>query len=46
MAEEKEKLIKTTIYLEEEVLEALEEAAREFEKQTDMKWVFISRDHF
>ncbi|MBI4681475.1 MAG: CopG family transcriptional regulator [Nitrospirae bacterium] len=38
MPEEKEKLIKTTVYLEEEVIEALEEAAKEFEKQTGMKW--------
>lgn len=36
--EEKEKLIKTSVYLEEEVLEALEEAAEEFEKTTGMKW--------
>ncbi len=36
--EEHEKLVKTTIYLEEEVIEALEEAAREFEKTTGMKW--------
>jgi hypothetical protein len=36
MAEEK--LVKTTIYLEEEVIEALEEAAEEFERQTGMKW--------
>jgi len=38
MSEEKEKLIKTTIYLEKEVIEAIEEAAKEFEKQTKMKW--------
>lgn len=38
MSEEHEKLIKTSIYLEEEVLEALEEAAKEFGKQTGMKW--------
>ncbi len=38
MEEEKEKLKKTSIYLEEEVLEALEEAASELEKETGMKW--------
>jgi len=38
MKEEKEKLIKTSIYLEEDVIDALEEAAKEFEKTTGMKW--------
>ncbi len=38
MKEEKEKLVRTSVYLEEEVMEALGEAAREFEKQTGMKW--------
>lgn len=33
-----EKLVKTAVYLEEEIIEALEEAAKEFEKQTGMKW--------
>ena len=33
-----EKLKKTSVYLEEEVLEALEEAALELEKETGMKW--------
>jgi hypothetical protein len=33
-----EKLVKTSVYLEEEVLEALEEAARELEKDTNRKW--------
>jgi hypothetical protein len=36
--EEEEKLIKTSVYLEEEVLEALEETTRELEKETGMKW--------
>ena len=34
---EHEKLVKTSVYLEEEVLEALEEAARELEKDTSRK---------
>ncbi len=38
MAEEQEKLVKTSVYLEEEVLEALEETARELEKETKRKW--------
>lgn len=38
MEEEREKLKKTSVYLEEEVLEALEEAALELEKETGMKW--------
>lgn len=38
MAEGHEKLKKTSVYLEEEVLEALEETAREFEKETGQKW--------
>ena len=38
MADEKEKLIKTTIHLEEEVLEALEELAKEYSKETGRKW--------
>jgi len=36
--EEHEKLKKTSIYLEEEVLEALEEAALELRTETGMKW--------
>ena len=35
---EQEKLVKTSVYLEEEVLEALEETARELEKDTNRKW--------
>ena len=38
MEEDHEKLKKTSVYLEEEVLEALEKAALELEKETGMKW--------
>jgi hypothetical protein len=38
MEEDHEKLKKTSVYLEEEVLEALEEAALELEKETGRKW--------
>jgi anaerobic ribonucleoside-triphosphate reductase len=38
MAEEQEKLVKTSVYLEEEVIEALEEAAKELEKETGRRW--------
>jgi hypothetical protein len=38
MEEEQEKLKKTSVYLEEEALEALEETARELESETGMKW--------
>ncbi|HSB32095.1 MAG TPA: hypothetical protein VLD55_10880 [Candidatus Sulfobium mesophilum] len=38
MAEEQEKLVKTSVYLEEEVLEALEETALELEKETGRRW--------
>jgi anaerobic ribonucleoside-triphosphate reductase len=38
MAEEKEKLVKTSLYLEEEVIEALEETAEELEKETGRRW--------
>ena len=38
MEEDSEKLKKTSVYLEEEVLEALEEAALEFQKATGRKW--------
>ena len=38
MSEDQEKLVKTTIYLEEEVLEAIEELAGEFSKETGQKW--------
>ncbi len=36
--EEHEKLVKTSVYLEEEVPEALEEAAAELAKDTGRKW--------
>jgi len=36
--EEREKPVKTSVYLEEEVLEALEEAAHEIAKDTGRKW--------
>jgi hypothetical protein len=38
MEEGHETLKKTSVYLEEEVLEALEETALEFEKETGRKW--------
>ena len=38
METEHEKLRKTSVYLEEEVLEALEEAAREISRETGKKW--------
>ena len=38
MAEEQEKLVKTSVYLEEEVLEALEETALELENETGRRW--------
>lgn len=38
MMEEHEKLVKTSLHLEEEVLEALEELAQEYTKETGKKW--------
>ncbi len=38
MAHEEEKLVKTSVYLEEEVIDALKEAAEELEKETGRKW--------
>ena len=38
METEHEKLTKTSVYLEEEVLEALEEAASEISRETGKKW--------
>lgn len=38
MNEEQEKLVKTSVYLEEEVMEALEEFAKEYSKGTGQKW--------
>jgi hypothetical protein len=36
--DEHEKLVKTSVYLEEEVLEALEEASHDLAKDTGRKW--------
>lgn len=38
MTEEHERLVKTTVYLEEEVLEALEELAEEYSEETGQRW--------
>ncbi len=38
MAEGQEKLVKTSVYLEEEVIEAIEETAKELEKETGRRW--------
>jgi predicted transcriptional regulator len=38
MSEHHEKLRQTTVYLEDEVLEALEELAEEYSKETGQKW--------
>jgi hypothetical protein len=38
MSDEQEKLIRTTIYLEVEVLEALQELAKEYSIETGQKW--------
>jgi hypothetical protein len=38
MSEEHERLVKTSLHLEEEVLEALEELAAEYTKETGKKW--------
>jgi anaerobic ribonucleoside-triphosphate reductase len=38
MAHEEEKLVKTSVYLEEEVIDALRETAEELEKETGRKW--------
>lgn len=38
MSQEAEKLVKTSVYLEDEVIEALEETALELEKETGRKW--------
>lgn len=38
MSEEQEKLVRTTVYLEEDVLEALEDLVREYSKETGQKW--------
>ena len=38
MESEDEKLIKTSFFIEEEVMEALGETAKELEKETGKKW--------
>ena len=38
MTEEQEKLVKTSFYIEEEMIEALEELAVEYSKETGRKW--------
>jgi len=38
MSEEKEKLVKFTVYLEEEMIEALEEFAEKYSKETGKRW--------
>ncbi len=38
MSTEHERLKKTSVYLEEEVLESLEELAKEYSKETGQKW--------
>ncbi len=38
MEDPREKMVKTSVYLEEEVKEALEETARELAKETGKKW--------
>jgi hypothetical protein len=38
MTEEHEKLVKTTVHLEPEVMEALEEVAKEYSAETGQKW--------
>lgn len=38
MAEEAEKLVKMSVYLEEEVIEALAETAEELERETGRRW--------
>lgn len=38
MGHDHEKLVRTTVFLEEEVLEAIEELAEEYSKDTGQKW--------
>ncbi len=38
MTEGHEKLVKTSIYLEEEILEALDDFARKYSEETGQKW--------
>jgi Holliday junction resolvase len=38
MSEDHEKLVKTSVYIEEEVIEALEEFAEKYSGETGQKW--------
>ncbi len=38
MAEEYERLVRISVHLEEEVIEALEQVAREYSTETGQKW--------
>ena len=38
MENQDEKLVKTSVYLEEEVMEALAETAKELQEETGRKW--------
>ncbi len=38
MGEEHEKLVKTSVHLEEEIVQALEEVAEEYSRETGQKW--------
>ncbi len=38
MTEEDERLVKTSVHLEGEILEALEELAKEYSRETGQKW--------
>ncbi|GAB4412177.1 MAG: hypothetical protein OHK0032_08220 [Thermodesulfovibrionales bacterium] len=38
MKKEVEKLVRTSVYLEEDILEALEEIAKDYSKETGRKW--------
>jgi predicted transcriptional regulator len=38
MTEKHEKLLKTSVHLEEEIVEALEELAEEYSRETGQKW--------
>lgn len=38
MSTDHEKLVKTTVFLEEEVIEALQELAEEYSRDTGQKW--------
>lgn len=38
MSDDHEKLVRTSVYLEEEVMEALEELANQYARDTGQKW--------